>query len=192
MFDSFLSCHAIGNVRQWVILNEPISLIEIETQLNFCMVSLMRAQMHVQDQHQTLLLGHPLSSCQSAMFLYTSHKYLLDDYVWGQSCPKPVAAYVTPHGIFPWIPDAHLDEFMADVAWFAGIRMQTLHSVNDQMLRNMETCNVLFEGVVSSWTSAQLIWTSGVLIPYPDITTRALPCALSLSALGHPISLDPH
>ena len=35
--------------------------------------------------------------------------------------------------------------------------MQTLHSVNDQMLRNVATYNVLFEGVVSSWTSAQLI-----------------------------------
>ena len=72
--------------------------------------------------------------------------------------------------------------------------MQTFHRVNDQLLRNMATYYVLFEGVVSSWTSAQLIdlCTSGVLIPYPDIATRALPCALSLSALGHPISLDPH
>ena len=70
--------------------------------------------------------------------------------------------------------------------------MQTLHSVNDQMLRNLATYNVLFEGVVSSWTSAQLLLTSGVLIPYPDIATRALLCALSLSALGHPIFLDPH
>ena len=35
--------------------------------------------------------------------------------------------------------------------------MQTLHSVNDQMLRHMATYNILFEGVVSNWASAQLI-----------------------------------
>ena len=35
--------------------------------------------------------------------------------------------------------------------------MQTLHRVNDQMLRNMATCLVLFEGVVSSGPSAQLL-----------------------------------
>ena len=40
--------------------------------------------------------------------------------------------------------------------------MQTLHRVNDQMLRNMATYLVLFEGVVSSWPSAKLLRTTGV------------------------------
>ena len=66
--------------------------------------------------------------------------------------------------------------------------MQTLHRVNDQMLRHMATCLALFEGVVSSWPSAQLLRTSGVYKPYPYIATIALLCALSLSDLDHPIS----
>ena len=70
------------------------SLVSYETPLNFCMVSLMLARTGMDKiyVYQTLVLGHPLSSCQSVMCLYTSHKHFLGDYVWGQSCPKPVAA----------------------------------------------------------------------------------------------------
>ena len=45
--------------------------------------------------------------------------------------------------------------------------MQTLHRVNDQMLRNMTTCLVLFEGVVSSWvirSAFMNLWSINLLL----------------------------
>ena len=58
--------------------------------------------------------------------------------------------------------------------------MQTLHKVNDQMLRNkiMATCHVLCEGVVSSWPAFINLSLNTIQILQPEHCRARCHCLL--------------